>query len=209
MKRSASLALVIQSLRPLSDVAVAVVCGARRQRERVAARPGLRQRIGADGARRQPRQVAPLDLVAAPAQQRVDDERVLHVDEDADRRVDARQLLDGEHRVEERAAGAAVALGDLDAHDAELEQLVDERRAGSSRARPSRGRAAGPAPVGELADAVAEDRFVFGQDGQRLCVSCGILGHGGLLERSREGQSSMLSLGFEAARSNRLPEAGV
>ena len=71
----------------------------------------------------EPRQEPLLDLVAAPAQQRVDDQRVLDVDEDADRRVDARQLLDGQHRVEERAAGAAVALRHLDAHDAELEQL--------------------------------------------------------------------------------------
>ena len=51
-------------------------------------------------------------------------ERVLHVDEDADRRVDARELLDGEDGVEEGAAGAAVGLGDLDAHDAEVEQLL-------------------------------------------------------------------------------------
>ncbi len=56
-------------------------------------------------------------------QQRVDDERVLHVDEHADRRIDARQLLDREHGVEEAAAGAAVGFGDLDAHDAEVEQL--------------------------------------------------------------------------------------
>ena len=42
-----------------------------------------------------------------------------------------------------RRAGAAVRLGDLDAHHAEVEQLVDERGRRSSRARPSRGRAAG------------------------------------------------------------------
>ena len=53
-------------------------------------------------------------LVAAPAQQRVDHERVLHVDEHADRRIDARQRLDREHRVEEGRAAAAVDLGNLD-----------------------------------------------------------------------------------------------
>ena len=89
------------------------------------------------------RQVALLDVLAAPAEQRVDDQRVLHVDEHADRRVDPRQRLDRQHRVEEAGAGAAVALGDLDAHDAEVEQLVDERRGQSSPARPFRGRAAG------------------------------------------------------------------
>ena len=97
-------------------------------------------------SRGQPGEVALLDVVVAPAQQRVDDQRVLDVDEHADRRVDARQLLDREHGVEEAAAGAAVGLGDLDAHDAELEQLPDERARESWRARPSRGPAAGPGP---------------------------------------------------------------
>ena len=40
------------------------------------------------------------------------------------------------------AAGAAEAFGHLDAHHAELEQLVDQRPGRTSRARPSRGRAA-------------------------------------------------------------------
>ena len=72
--------------------------------------------------------------------ERVDHQRVLHVDQHADRRIDARQRLDRQDRVEEARAAAAVALGNLDAHHAEVEQLVDERAAESSRARPSRGR---------------------------------------------------------------------
>src|SRR5262249_41591817 len=44
---------------------------ARRHRERVASRTGLRQRVGADGGRRHLRQVAALELVAAPAEERV------------------------------------------------------------------------------------------------------------------------------------------
>ena len=116
--------------------------------------------------RRQLRQVAPLDVVAAPAQQRVDDERVLHVDEHADRRVDARQRLDRQDGMEERRAAAAVALGDLDAHDAEVEQLVDERARDLgvlvhlADERPD-------LAVRELVHAVAEQPFVFGQRRQR------------------------------------------
>ena len=116
------------------------------------------------------RQVLPLDLVGAPAQQRVDDERVLHVDEHADRRIDARQRLDGQHRVEERAAGAAEAFRHLDAHHAELEQLLDERRRNLGLLVHLADERA-DLPVRELVDAVAEQRFVFGQPRQR--------GHGG------------------------------
>ena len=62
-----------------------------------------------------------------------------------------------------RGAGAAVRLGDLDAHDAEIEQLVDERcgiLACSSISRTS-GRIS---RVGELAHAVPEKAFVLGQN---------------------------------------------
>ena len=97
------------------DVGVAVLTRSRRQREGVAAGARFRQRVRADGVGGQLREIAPLDVVVAPAQERVDDERVLHVDEDADGRVDPRQLLDGEHGVKEARAGAAVRLGDFDA----------------------------------------------------------------------------------------------
>ena len=50
MKRSASLALVIHSLRPVITQAVAALRGARRQRERVAAGAGFRERVRADRA---------------------------------------------------------------------------------------------------------------------------------------------------------------
>ena len=148
MNRSASLALVIQSLRPVERPAVAGLPRARLQRERVAARRGLRQRVRADASRPRGRGSEPRLLVgAAPAENRVDHERVLHVDEHADRRIDARQLLDGEDRVKKPAAAAAEALGNLDAHHAEVEQAVDERAGDAAPARPSRGRAAGSAPA--------------------------------------------------------------
>ena len=67
-----------------------------------------------------------LDLVGAPAHQRVGHERVLHVDEDADGGIDPRQRLHREDGVEERCAGAALGLGNLDRHDPQVEELVDE-----------------------------------------------------------------------------------
>ena len=58
--------------------------------------------------------------------------------------------------MEERAAGAAVGLGDLDAHDAELEQLIDER-ARDLRLLVHFADERPDLRVGELAHAVAED----------------------------------------------------
>jgi hypothetical protein len=92
------------------------------------------------------------------------------------RRVDAGELLDDEDGHEERRPRAAVLLGDLDAHDAELEAGVDEVA--------RHGRVAvhlrdvRPDPLlRELADLVAEHRFVFGQVGQGQAADGG-LGHG-------------------------------
>ena len=153
-------------LAAVEDVVAAFGVGAGRQRERVAAGAGFGERVGADGVGCHARQVALLLLVVAPAQQRVDDERVLHVDEDADGGVDARQLFDGEDRVEERAAGAAVLLGNLDAHQAELEELVKQVFVEDALfvhlldQRPD-------FLVGKLADVVAKHDFVFGEGGQR------------------------------------------
>ena len=126
MKTSASAAFVIQSLRPVSTQSLAVPHRARGQGERVAAGRRLGQRVGSDGAVGEGRQQPALLLVRAPAQQRVDDQRVLHVADHRDSRVDPRQLLHGENRQKEMPAGAAPAFRDLDAHDAEPEQLVDE-----------------------------------------------------------------------------------
>ena len=84
--------------------------------------------------------------------------------------------LDRQHGVEERPAAAAEALGDLDAHHAQLEQLVDE----VSRDLGVLVHLADERPdllVGELADAVAEEHLVFreGRQGER---QGGFLGHG-------------------------------
>ena len=79
--------------------------------------------------------------------------------------------------MEEPAAGAAVGLGHLDAHDAEIEQLVDQRARNLrllvhfADQRPDLG-------LGELAHAVAENPLVFGEHGQRRGGVGGLLRHG-------------------------------
>ena len=114
-------------LAPVEDVVAAVAGGPRRHAERVAPRAGLREGVGPDGAGREPRKDPPGQVLGAPAVEGVDDQRVLDVYDDGHRGVDPRQLLDGDHREEEVPAGPAEGLRDLDAHDAEVEQLVDQR----------------------------------------------------------------------------------
>ena len=152
-------------LAPREDEFGAAIDRARRQRERVASGSRLRQGVRADGIRRELRQIAALEFIAAPTEQRVDDERVLDVDEDADRRIDARQRLDREHCMEEARAGAAERLGNLDAHHAEIEQLVDEL-ARNRRVFVHVADDRSDLAVREFVHAVAEEPFVFGQRGQ-------------------------------------------
>jgi hypothetical protein len=64
--------------------------------------------------------------------------------------------------VKERRAGAAVALGNLDAHDAELEQLVDQRSR-DLRVLVHFANLGTNFAVGEFVHAVAENDLVFGQ----------------------------------------------
>ena len=166
MKRSASLRVGDPQLAPAQHELAAVVACARLKREGVAPGLGLRERVRAHTGRRQAGQKRLGDFWSAPTQYRVDDERVLDVDEDADRGIDARQLLDGEDRVKEAAAGAAERLGDLDPHDAERKQLLDER---------PRQRGAGVhlgdqrlhGIPGELTDGLAKELLVLAEAGQR------------------------------------------
>jgi hypothetical protein len=108
----------------------------------------------------------------------VDDERVLDVDQHADRGIDAREFLDRQHGMKEAAARAAVSLGDLDPHDAEVEELVDER--------PWNLRVLvhftdeGPdLRVGEGPHAVPENRLVLGENGEGLRVFDNVFAHDG------------------------------
>lgn len=113
------------------DAVAAAVGGlrrARREREGVRPRHGLRQAEAAYGVGGQARQEAALEVGAAPLEHGRVDEGVVDVDEDADGRVDARQLLDPDDGRCEVHAGAAVLLGDLDPHEPLLEQLLHQRR---------------------------------------------------------------------------------
>ena len=134
-------------------------------RERVASRPCLGERIGADRAACEPRKVLFLQVGRRVANQRIDYQCVLDVDEDGNRGVDPRQRFNRQHRVEEPGAGASLRFGDLDGHHAKLEQLVDELarnlcllihlpHAGTDLA------------VRKVVHAVPEQRLVFPEGGQ-------------------------------------------
>src|SRR2546423_1898814 len=107
-------------------VVVAAVYGARRHREGVGAGACFRQGVSADGVRGEARKVLPFLLGVAPAYDGVIDESVLHIHQHADRRVDAREFLDADDCGEEGSARAAVLFRRLDAHQSEVEELLDE-----------------------------------------------------------------------------------
>ena len=72
------------------------------------------------------RQIAALLLLVAPAHEGVVGEGVLHVDDHGRRGVHRGQLFHRQHALEEVAALAAVFFGDFDAHQAELEQFLQQ-----------------------------------------------------------------------------------
>ena len=170
-------------LAPVEDVVAALELGFRGQRESVGAAAGFAQRVRAHRFRRQFRQVALFLLFVAPAQQGVVDQRVLHVHHNAGGGVHARQFLDGENGFEECSGAATELLGNLDTHQAELEELVNQRVvehaflvhfAGERRDLFFR----------EPADVVAKELLVFGERQQRrgsFGAWCGDFGHGGSL----------------------------
>ena len=91
---------------------------------------------------------------------------LVHVHQHRHRRIHPGKGLDREHRVEEGGPAAAERLGDLDAHDAELRQLVDEL------ARNGRALVHVPDVGPDLAvckceHAVAEEKLVVVQGGER------------------------------------------
>ena len=80
--------------------------------------------------------------------------------------IDARQRLDGEHGVKKAGAAAAQVFGNLDSHDAEPEQLVDER-AGNGGVIVHLTDERADLAVGELVDAVADHALFVGERRQR------------------------------------------
>src|SRR5262249_37262134 len=100
----------------------------------------------------------------APAQQGVIHKGILHINDDASGSVDPRHLLYGQNGLEELAPAASVLLGNLDAHQAEMKEVMDQflveyalfvhlldQRTDFL--------------VRELADVVAEKDLVFGERG--------------------------------------------
>jgi hypothetical protein len=102
------------------------------------------------------------------------------VDDDADSRIDPRELLDGQRGVEERPAAPAVRIRHLDAHQAQREQGPQQPGIeGLGLVHGSDERA--DLLVGEGPDAVAEQPLVFGErrKGRGRSLGCGDrLGHG-------------------------------
>ena len=86
-----------------------------------------------------PRKIFRLLIIGAPAQDGIVDDRVLDIDDDAGGRIDRGDLLDGQNALEEIAALSAVFFGDLDAHEAELEELAEQALVEDGASRPSRG----------------------------------------------------------------------
>ena len=158
----------------VQDVLIALQLRASLQRERVGAGVGLAQRIGSHRVSAHPRQVALLLLVGGPAHQRVVHQRVLHIDDHAHRGIDARQLLHRKDGFEECSAAAAVLLRDLDAHQSQFEEVLDQRRLEDALlVHFLNVRSDGF--VGKLANGVAKQGFVFGQRDQRSGrhIGCG------------------------------------
>jgi len=150
---------------PVEHPVVTFGLGPAGQCKGVRPRSGFGQRVGPDRVPRHPGQVGLLLFDAAPAQDRVVEQCVLHVDQRADRRIRSRDLLDRQAGLEKARPGPAQLLRDLDAHQAHLEQALQQglvvtgvllhlARFGSDLG------------LGVVANGITEHRFFFGQHGQ-------------------------------------------
>lgn len=63
--------------------------------------------------------------IAAVAEEGIDDEGILDVDNDGDRRIDGGDLLDTEDGLKEGSRGAAVGFRNFDPHEAEGEEFPE------------------------------------------------------------------------------------
>ena len=139
--------------------------GARLQPEGVRPRFGLGEGVGTEQVGGEAGHVALLDVVTRPLAEQCIDQGVLDVHEDRDRGVDRRQLLDGEDGHQQIAAGTAVGLGDVDAHEPELKTPREQRRIdGGSPFH--RGHSRPDVSFSEVPDGVAEQLFFFGELGE-------------------------------------------
>src|SRR5262245_38143559 len=154
-------------LAAVDQIMIAFVFGPGLHRERVGAGTRLAQTVGADRVGRQPRDVFLLLGFRAVIQKRVDSQRVVYVYADADRRVDAGKLFDGQAGHEKRPARAAVFFARLYAHQPEFKTFLNDLGADLLLL-------VHFADVGfdlglrEFADARLKQSFLFGQNGKRL-----------------------------------------
>ncbi len=142
MKTPASAPLVIQNFRPVSSHRLPF-CSARVARAKASLPlPGSDRANAPSRSLVSLRKVVPMLLGCAPTKDRVVDERVVHVHVDGGRRIDSRDLLDGERRQKNPSTRAAVLLRNFDAHEPELEESSESAQAGIGPPRPFRARAA-------------------------------------------------------------------
>ena len=113
--------------------------------------------------------------------------------------VDARDFFDGEDGFEELGSAAAVLLGNFDAHQAELEELVDQVFIEDALLVHLLDQGTNFL-VGELADVVAEENFVFGKGGEGS-------GNGGLQRGFRHGDT-FEGLGWQTRNFSTLGREG-
>ena len=104
-------------------------------------------------------------IVAVP-NERIVDQRVLHIADDRCRRVDLADLFDRQGHHEQRAAGAAILLGDLDPHQSKLEIFRQQSRIDPACFLHLR-HARTHLFLGERRDGVAEHRLFFREERQR------------------------------------------
>ena len=157
---------MIHKLAAVKDVLTAFQLSASLQRKCIRARARLAKGIGADNLGGHLRQIAFLLFFAAPAQQRVIDQGILHVDDHAGGSVHARQFFHCQDRLKELGSASPVLFGNLNSHQSELEEIVDEifiedallihllhQRTNLL--------------VGKLANVIAEKNFIFGKVRER------------------------------------------
>ena len=64
--------------------------------------------------------------VCGPATQRVDDERIVHIDQDGNSGIDCGDGFDRQDGVKEAATGSAEGFGGLNPEESQLEELLEE-----------------------------------------------------------------------------------
>jgi len=123
------------------------------------------ERVGADGVGSHTRKVALALFLGAPAEKRVVDEGVLHVNDHSGGGVGAGQFFHSDNRLEEFTAATAILFGNLDAHQAKLEKLVNQLLVEDAFLVHFFGPRA-DALLCELSNIVAKEDLVLGQGGE-------------------------------------------